>query len=253
MNWIGLQTFVQREIQRFFRVGIQTLITPWISAALYIFIFGFVVGSRIPDIAGVRYIDFVLPGLVMMNIIASAFSQTSSSLYFQRFTRHIEELLVAPFSYGEMVIGYMVGGVVRGVIVGLGVYAMAIIFGSSTIAHLWLFIAYSIAVSIIFSFLGLLVGLWSEHFEHLAILNTFVITPLSFLGGIFNSIHMLPEKLQPIVRLNPFFYFVDGMRYAMIGVREASPLTGGALVIGLIFGLGFWVWYLFKTGYKLRT
>src|SRR3989339_2015501 len=139
MNWIGLQTFIQREIERFFRVSIQTLITPWISAALYIFIFGFVVGSRIPEIAGVRYIDFVLPGLVMMNIISSAFSQTSSSLYFQRFTRHIEEILVAPFSHIEMLIGYVIGGIIRGLIVGLGVYALAIVFGSSTIAHLGLF------------------------------------------------------------------------------------------------------------------
>jgi len=252
MNWIGLQTFIQREIERFFRVSIQTLITPWISAALYIFIFGFVVGSRIPEIAGVRYIDFVLPGLVMMNIISSAFSQTSSSLYFQRFTRHIEEILVAPFSHIEMLIGYVIGGIIRGLIVGLGVYALAIVFGSSTIAHLGLFIGYSVAVSIIFSFLGLLVGLWSEHFEHLAILNTFVITPLSFLGGIFNSIHMLPPLFQRLTMFNPFFYFVDGLRYSMIGIREASAVIGLIMILVLIFGLGFWVWYLFKVGYKLR-
>ena len=253
MNAIGLYTFISREIQRFLRVWIQTLMSPWVSALLYIVIFGYVVGSRIDLISGVQYIDFVLPGLVMMNIISSAFSHTSSSLYFQRFVRFIEEILVAPLSTLEIVIGFVVGGVVRGVVVGLGVYVIALFFTSATIAHFWLFLFYSLSVSLIFSFLGLLIGLWSENFEQMMLLNTFVILPFTFLGGVFNSIDMLPDLAQTIVRMNPFFYFVDGLRYSMIGIQEANPFIGFAIIGILGIGLGWWVWYLFKIGWKIRT
>ncbi len=253
VNTIGLQTFIHKEIQRFMRVYIQTLISPWINALLYILIFGFVVGQRIDLIAGVTYIDFVLPGVVMLNLIGSAFSQTSSSLYFQRFARHIEEILTAPLSHIEMIIGYVIGGVARGLIVGIGVYLIAIFFSAATIANIGLFLFYTVAVSIIFSLLGLLIGLWSDSFEQLTILNTFLITPLTFLGGVFNSIDMLPERAQTIVRFNPFFYFVDGLRYAMIGIQEANPVIGIVMILGLILVLGGWVYYLFAKGWRIRV
>ena len=253
MNIIGLQTFIVREIQRSFRVFIQTLLSPWINALLYILIFGVVVGSRIDLIAGVTYIDFVLPGILMLNLINSAFSQTSSSLYFQRFAKHIEEILVAPLSHFEMITGYVVGGVARGLIVGFGVYVIAIIFSAATIAHLGLFLLYTISVAIIFSLLGLLIALWADNFEQLAVLSVFVITPLTFVGGVFNSISMLPEKVQVFVKLNPFFYFVDGLRYAMIGIREGSAVVGWGIIIGLILLLGWLVWKLFSIGWRLRT
>lgn len=252
MNIIGLNTLIAREIGRMFRVAIQTLVTPWISALLYIYIFGYVVGQRINLIGGVRYIDFVLPGLVMMNIISSSFAHTSSSVYFMRFVRFIEEILVAPLSYLEMIIGFVVGGVVRGIIVGLGVYIIAIFFTSASIEHFGLFLFYSVSIAIIFSLLGMLVGLWAKTFEQLIILNTFVILPLTFLGGVFNSIHMLPESIQRFTRANPFFYFVDGLRYAMIGIRESSSIIGLFIIALLIFGLGYLVWYLFKIGYRIR-
>jgi ABC-2 type transport system permease protein len=252
MNTIGLATLIIREVERFTRVGIQTLISPWINALLYILIFGFVVGSRIELISGVRYIDFVLPGIVMLNLIASSFSQTSSSMYFQRFARHIEEVLVAPLSYMEMVVGFVFAGVLRGLIVGVGVYIIALFFSVATIAHFGLFLIYSVAVAIIFSLLGLLVGLWSDSFEQLTILNTFLITPLTFLGGVFNSAEMLPEKAQLLIRLNPFFYFVDGLRYSMIGVSEADSMIGAVVISVLILLLGISVLHLFRVGYRLR-
>lgn len=253
MNIIGLQTFIEREIQRSFRVYIQTLLSPWINALLYILIFGVVVGSKIDLIAGITYIDFVLPGILMLNLIGSSFAQTSSSLYFQRFAKHIEEILVAPLSHFEMIAGYVVGGVARGMIVGIGVYVIALIFSAATIAHFGLFLLYTIAVSIIFSLLGLLVALWAQNFEQLSILNVFVITPLTFLGGVFNSISMLPEKLQILVKFNPFFYFVDGLRYAMVGIREGSALIGWCVIMGLILLFGGLVWRLFSIGWRLRT
>lgn len=253
MNRIGLQTFVTKEIQRFLRVYNQTLLSPWINALLYIFIFGFIVGSRIEDIQGVSYIQFVMPGIIMLNLISASFSQTSSSLYFQRFAKHIEEILVAPFSHLEMIIGYVVGGVVRGFVVGAGVYIIAILFGGAGIVNLPLFFAYSVAVALIFSLVGLIIGLWSESFEQLTVLNTFVITPLTFLGGVFNSVTMLPDWMQNIVRFNPFFYFVDGLRYSMTGISEANFTIGTVLILGLIVSLGLLTLHLFKIGWKIRT
>lgn len=252
VNWIGLKTFVYREINRFTRVWIQTLMSPWINATLYIFIFGFVVGSRIDQIGGVSYIDFVLPGVLMLNLINSSFMQSSSSLYFQRFARYIEEILVAPLSSLEMIIGYVAGGVARGVTVGAGVFVLAVIFSAANLANVGLFLFYSIAVSVIFSLLGLVMGLWADNFEQLSLMNTFIITPFTFLGGVFNSIDMLPETGQFFVKLNPFFYFVDGLRYSMIGVSEANSAIGLALISGLIIGLTWLVWYLFNIGWKIR-
>ncbi len=253
MNYIGLYTFIRQEVSRFFRVGIQTLLTPWISALLYILIFGQIVGRRIGSIAEVNYIDFVVPGLLMMNIMMAAFSQTSSSLYFQRFLRHIEEILTAPLSYLEIIIGYLIGGVLRGLTVGLGVYLIALLFTVTSIDRAGLFVFYVISVSLIFSLAGLLVGLWANGFEQLSVPPTFIITPLSFLGGLFNSLNMLPERFHILMKVNPFFYFVDGLRYAMIGVSESDRRLGIYLIILLIVTLGYLVWSLFKSGYRIRT
>lgn len=252
VNWIGLYTFISREVGRMFRVWIQTLGAPWISALLYILIFGHVVGQRISSIGGVPYIDFVLPGIVMMNIMASAFLHTSTSVYFMKWIRSIDEILVAPFSYLEMIAGFMAGGVVRAVVVGLGVYVLAIFFTSASIAHFWLMILYITSISIIFSFAGMLVALWAKNFEQLSVPSIFVITPLTFLGGVFNSITMMPPILRWVVRLNPFFYFVDGLRYSMIGVRESNAIGGALLIIGLCFSLGWLTWRLFKKGWRIR-
>lgn len=252
INWIGLYTFIKRDSTRFVRVPIQTLVAPWISAILYIFIFGSVVGKKIDLIAGVQYIDFVLPGILMMNIMMASFSQTSSSLYFQRFARHIEEILVAPLSHFEMIVGYVTSGIVRGLVVGFGIYVIAILFSAATVANLPLFLFYVISVSVIFSLIGIIVGLWAEQFEHLQILNVFVIMPLSFLGGVFNSITMLPEAAQNIVRFNPLFYLIDGIRYSMIGISESNIFIGYLLIIGSIVLLTSIVLYLFHISWKLR-
>jgi|SRR3989344_2942763 len=253
MNIIGLWTFVRRELGRFSRVAVQTLITPWISALLYIFVFGRIVGSRIDTIEGVEYIDFVLPGILMMNIIMGAFMQTSFSLYFQRFARHIEEVLIAPLAYWEMIIGHIMGGVLRAIVVGAGIYIIAILFSAASFIHVGLFIFYALSVAVLFSLIGLLVGLWAQNFEQLNVLNTFVIMPLSFLGGMFNSIGMLPLFLQKFVLFNPFFYFIDGIRYAMIGVREANTGMGIFVIVGSLLVLGGLLWHLFRVGYHLRV
>ena len=252
-QWIRMKTFVVSDLQRTMRVPIQTLVTPWLSALLYILIFGQIVGSRIQEIGGIPYINFVLPGILMMNILSSAFAQTSSSLYFKRFLKHIEELLVAPFSYLELVIGFTIGGIIRGILVGAGIYVIAIFFGIAGIEHVGLFFFYVIAVSAIFSLLGLFVGLWAQGFEQLSVLNVFVITPLAFLGGMFNTLDMLPPWAQTLTLWNPFFYFNDGIRYAMTGHAEANLTFGFIMIAGLILVFGAIIHYLFHIGWRLRA
>lgn len=253
MNWVGLTSLIHQELYRMFKVAIQTLITPWISAILFIFIFGQVVGKNILPIEGVPYIEFVLPGILMMNVLTSSFSHTSSSLYFHRFMRRIEEMLVAPLSHFEMISGYVIGGVVRGIIVGVGILFIGLLFGATSILHPLLFLFYIVLVSIVFALIGILTGLWAQGFEQFSMITVFVITPLSFLGGVFNSISMLPATMQTVVKFNPFFYFIDGIRFSMVGISESNLYIGVALILGLILLLWLFVAYLFKIGWRLRT
>lgn len=252
-NWIGIYTFIRREVMRMTRVLIQTIISPLISATLYIFIFGYIVGSKIDLIAGVEYITFVFPGILMLNIIASAFAHSSSSVYFGRFIKSIEEVLIAPFSYFEIVFGYTVSAVVRATIVALGILIIGLFFGAVTIFSPLLFLFYVVSISTIFALLGILVGLWANGFEQLSALNTFVITPFTYLGGIFYSIAMLPERIALLTKFNPFFYFVDGIRYSMIGLSEANMVIGILVILGLIVFLGGLTIYLFKIGWRIRS
>src|SRR3989344_2807170 len=239
MNWIGLYTFIRREVNRMLRIPGQTILSPLISATLYIFIFGFVIGSRIDLIAGVKYITFVFPGILMLNIISSSFAHSSSSVFFARFVKSIEELLVSPLSYFEIVIGYVVSAVARALIVASGILIVGLIFGAVTLQHGFLFVFYVISIAIIFALLGILVGLWAKGFEQLGAINIFVITPLTYLGGIFYSVSMLPPQIQFLTYSNPFFYFVDGIRSSMIGISEANTFVGLSIIVGLILFLGF--------------
>lgn len=252
-NWIGLYTMVRREVKRTFRVVVQTLIAPVVSAALYIFIFGTVIGSKIDTIIGVPYITFVFPGVLMLSIINASFSSASSSLYFMRFTRGIEEILISPFSYLEMIFGFVAGSIARSLMVAFLILLTGLAFGAVSLVNPLGFVLYVSAIAAIFSMLGLIVALWAESFEQLTVLNTFVITPLTYLGGIFYSITMLPPLAQSITLWNPFFYFADGIRSSMIGVSEADTTFGAIIIIGLLVFLAGLVNYLFKIGWKVRS
>jgi len=252
INWIGLYAFIRREVERIFRVVIQTVVSPLISAFLFIFIFGFILGQKIELIAGIPYMQFVFPGILMMNILSSAFIHSSSSLFFARFMHMINEILTAPLSYIEMIMGFVVGAVIRGLIVGVGVLIIGLLFGAVVIAHPFLFFLYAVGVAVIFSLLGLIVGLWSKGFEQLNVLNTFVIMPLSMLGGMFYSIELLSDTIRTVTLYNPFFYFIDGMRFATIGYSESNLLIGGVIMVGLVVFLSVLVTFLFKIGWRLR-
>lgn len=244
---------LRREVKRTLRVVVQTLIAPVVSAALYIFIFGTVIGSKIQDFAGVPYISFVFPGVLMLSIINASFSSASSALYFMRFTRGIEEMLITPFSYLEMLIGLVGSAVTRSLMVAFLILLVGMGFGAVSLVNPLGFVFYVACIAAIFAMLGIIVALWAESFEQLTVLNTFVITPLTYLGGIFYSITMLPPLAAKITVLNPFFYFADGIRNSMIGYSEANTTIGLGLTIGLLVFLGVLVTQLFKRGWKIRS
>lgn len=252
INWIGLFTIVRREAQRMARVPIQVFIGPWISALLFIFIFGFVLGGTMRTIGGHRYIEFVMPGVLMMNIINAAFLQSSSAIYFARFIKFVEEMLVAPLSYLEMVLGSLSTVVLRATITGIGILLIGVGFGATTILSWPLFIFWIVSVSAVFGLAGILVGLWSKSFEQLNMPVVFLLTPLSMLGGSFFTMKMLPDWLRWLLWANPFFYFINGIRGSMIGVDEAPQVLSIGLTLLLILVLGTVVWRLYARGYGLR-
>lgn len=252
MNWVGLYTLMRREIERTFRVVIQTIFSPLISATLFIFVFGSVVGARIDTIGGVPYIVFVFPGILIMNVLTSAFSQASSNVYFAKWARTIEELLVSPLSYFEIMVGTVLSAVARALTVGVVIVLVGMLFGAVSMHSLPLFIFYTVGISIVFGLLGIITGLVAKSFEQLNILSTFIILPFSFLGGMFYTLDMLPEVAQKITLLNPFFYFVDGIRFAMVGIHDSNLFVGSGLVLSLILLLGVIVWYIFYTGWRIR-
>lgn len=253
LNTIGLYTMFRREVQRTMRVAVQTLVAPVMSATLYIFIFGTVIGTRIDDFAGVPYISFVFPGVLMLSIINASFGSASSNLYFMRFTRAVEEILITPFSYLEMLMGLVSGAVARAVIVAGLILGVGMLFGAVSLVSPILFLLYIMAIATIFALLGIIVALWAESFEQLTVLNTFIITPLTYLGGIFYSITFLPELAASITRLNPFFYFADGVRSSMIGYSEANSLVGALVTFGLVLVLTSIVVGLFRRGWRIRA
>ncbi|HEY0105125.1 MAG TPA: ABC transporter permease [Rhizomicrobium sp.] len=252
VNWIGLWTMVRRELQRLMRVPIQAVVAPLISALLFIFIFGFVVGGRIRNFGHFSYLEFVLPGVVMMNVISAAFLQSTAQVYFQRFQRSIEEILVAPLSYVEMIAGTVTIVILRSVITALGIMLIGTAFGAVHMHSLPEFLFWVALVSMIFGFLGIIVALWAKTFEQLNMLMVFFIQPLSMVGGVFNTVAMLPPWLRWMAYGNPLFYFINGLRHAMIGFSEGPEIFGAIFTVGLAVALGAVVWRLFAIGWGLR-
>lgn len=253
-NWTGFYTLIRREIGRTKRVIGQSLVAPLVTASLYIFVFGYVVGSKIEVIEGIKYISFVFPGVFTMNLVLAVFGATSFSSFFMKFQKTIEDLLTLPISYAEVVISLIVSGIIRALVIALALSFVAVFFGVTSITHPFVLLLYVFVVSIFFGLLGVVVGIWADSsFEKIGMATNFILTPLTFLGGAFYSIHMLPPNLQFLVSFNPIFYAVDGIRYSLTGYHEASLLLGmGTLVAlsGIVLAICI---YIFKTGWKLRA
>ncbi len=248
----GFKTLLWREAYRFLSVFRQTIFPNLISAFLYIFAFGFSIGSRIPEIGGVSYLQFFVSGLLMMHAIESSFQNTASSLFISRWANYIEELLVTPISYFEMVLAILAGGLLRCFVVVLGIWGVSLIFVQCPLVHPWIILYFLVFASLIFSLIGMLVGLYAEEFEHITVVATFVITPMAFFGGSFNTLDMVPSALHWIFKINPIFYMINGLRYGMLGSSDSNLGLSMGLVVVLFVILFSVTLYLFKIGYKLR-
>lgn len=253
-NPIGTASLAKREIYRFLSVATQTVFPPILTSTLFMFIFGVAIGHRIDlSSTGLSYFNFIVPGLMTMHLISTSYENTSFSLFLGRWHNHIQEILLSPLSYFEMVLGLLAGGVMRGVVVCTGIYLVSLMFGNTPALHPALLLYFMIMVSVIFSCVGMLSALWAEDFNMLNMWNIYLILPLVLLGGVFHPIHLLPHIVQDISKFNPMFYLVQGIRYSVTGVSDISVFIS-AMVSLCMAGLFFLVSvYLFKIGYKLRT
>jgi ABC-2 type transport system permease protein len=251
-NLIGFKSLVEREIVRFTSVFFQTIVPPLVTSFLYIAIFGYTIGHQIETVQGMPYLKFLIPGLIMMYVIESAYQNTSSSLFISRWAGHIQEILVTPLSYFEMVLAILIGGLARSLVIASGVYLVSLVFIPIPIQHPAVVFGIAVFVSLSFSAVGAIVALFAEEFEHLTICTTFIITPLIFFGGVFHSVTMLPGILQKISYWNPLFYMVNGMRYGMLGSSDLPIGRCFVVVFCLFFILFSFTVFLFRTGFKLR-
>ena len=249
----GFWTLTRREVGRFLVLWRQTVFPPILSALLYILIFGEALGSRIQLIDGWPYTEYILPGLAMMGVLTSAYANSSSSLFVAKHEQYINDVLIAPLSYWEVVLAYTLGAMVRGLIVGILILGVGMAVIDLPIRHPWTAMAFLVVVSALLSCAGMIMALWSESWDHVMLLLNFVITPLVFLGGVFYSIHMLPPFWRGVSLFNPIFYMINGLRYGVLGVADASPAWSLALSSVLAAALFAWTVHLFRVGYKLKS
>ncbi len=252
-NLIAFKTIVRREIMRILRIWGQTLVPPAITMTLYFLIFGKLIGSRIGDMGGFTYMDFIVPGLVMMSIIQNAYGNISSSFFGAKFGRHVEELLVSPLPNWVILGGYVSGAVARGLLVGAIVFLVAMCFTDVRIPHPLITLSTVFLGAVIFSLAGFVNAVYAKKFDDIAIVPTFILTPLTYLGGVFYSVTLLPAWAEKATLANPIFYMVNAFRYGLLGVSDVPIWTAYAVMLGFVFGLTALGLYLLKKGVGLRS
>ena len=252
MNLTGFGTLLYKEVLRFWKVWLQTVIAPVVTALLYLVVFGHVLAGRAPPLPGVDYVAFLIPGLMMMSVIQNAFANTSSSLIQARVACNIVFLLLAPLSYFEFFAAFVAAAVARGAVVGLGVYALAVWVIPVPFHNVGVIAVFALLGAAVLGAAGLIAGIWAQKFDQLAGFQNFVILPLSFLSGVFYSLHGLPPLWRGLSHLNPFFYMVDGFRYGFFGVSDVSPWLSLAVVLVTLAAVSALAVWMLKTGYRLR-
>lgn len=256
MNWYekfnALKTIVIREYLRFIRIWIQTVLPPAITTALYFVIFGELIGSQIGDINGYKYMDYIVPGLILMAVITNAYGNVVSSFYSAKFQKSIEELLISPTPNYLILIGYVAGGVARGVIVGIVVTIVAMYFSDINIHSYSLSLFIFLLTATLFSIAGFINAVYANSFDDISIVPTFVLTPLTYLGGIFYSIEMLPEFWQTLSLANPILYMISSFRYGMIGTTDTDLTTAIIIIIGFTVALFMFAMHLLNKGIGIR-
>ena len=237
LNWIGLKTLVRKEIVRIIRIWIQTIVPPAITMTLYFIIFGNLIGRRIGSMGGFDYMQYIAPGLIMMSVITNSYGNVVSSFFGAKFARHIEEMLVSPMSNATVIMGHVAGGVFRGLLVGVFVTIVALFFTKLEVQHPLITLSIVILSSTVFALAGFINAVFARKFDDISIVPTFVLTPLTYLGGVFYSISLLPEFWQKVSLANPIIYMVNAFRYGILGVSDID-ITYAYLIVGLfVIGL----------------
>ena len=249
---LGLRTLLGKEVRRFMRVPGQTLLSPLVTTTLYFVVFGYSLGHRLREVEGVPYARFIVPGLVTLGVVTNAYLNSASSLFVMKLQGTMVDLLVSPLSYGEVLAGFLGAAVLRGLLVGGVMWTVAGAFSGFEVAHPLVALGLLALVAVSFAALGVLSAVWANTFEQVNFFPTFFITPLTFLGGVFYSIGMLPPALQRLTALNPVFYMVDAVRFGLLGISDASPWAGGGLLAALAAGSVGGAYALLRSGYRLR-
>ncbi|WP_115509958.1 ABC transporter permease [Xanthomonas arboricola] len=252
-NWIALGTIVRREVQRILRIWGQTLVPPAITMTLYFLIFGGLIGSRVGDMGGYSYMQFIVPGLVMMSVIQNSYGNISSSFFGAKFGRHVEELLVSPMPNWVILWGYVSGAVLRGVMVGALVLIIAMFFPPVRIPHPLVTLTTVLLGATIFSLAGFVNAVYAKKFDDVAIVPTFILTPLTYLGGVFYSVKLLPPWAEAATHANPIFYMVNAFRYGLLGSSDVPIWVAYALMLGFVAVLSALALWLLRRGVGLRS
>jgi len=252
-HYIALQTVLFKEIVRFARIWSQTLLPPAITMTLYFIIFGKLIGTQIGNIGHYTYMQYIVPGLIMMAIITSAYANTSSSFFGTKFSKSIEEMLVSSMPGYIILLGYMLGGALRGIVVGAIVLLIACLFTHIHIQHIGLVVTMAILSSMLFSLGGFINAIFAKKFDDIAFIPTFVLTPLTYLGGVFYSIQQLPDPWRTLSKINPILNMVDTFRYGMLGISDINIYFGLSLVLSLFILLFIWCLVLLQKGIGLRS
>lgn len=252
VNWRGMWELYLREVRRFLKIHLQTIAAPMVTTLIFLAIFALSIGRQV-DMANVSFMEFLAPGLIMMTMVQNAFANSSSSMMISKVQGNIVDVLMPPLSALELTVGFSMGGVSRGLLVGIFVALGMLFFVPLHIYSVFFIVFHAIGASLMLSILGLIAGVWSEKFDHMAAVTNFIITPLSFLSGTFYTIDRLPENLQFLAHLNPFFYMIDGFRYGFLGHESAMPITGLLVVGGFNVILAVACWALIRSGYKLKA
>ena len=253
MNWIGFYTLVNREVGRFFSVYRQTVLPGLISSALYILIFGFTLEQRISEIDGVSYTWYILPGLIMMNTLSNATANTSSSMLQMKLLQQLPDLLTAPLSGIEISLAYIIGGTIRGMVNGILVLFLGVLISGLPVQNIFGTLLFIFLVSWAFSSMGLVLGQLAENWDQMAMMQNFFLTPLSFLGGIFYSIKMLPEWAQTLSLVNPIYYMINGIRHTILGIGDSSLFISFSMAIILTFFFTIMSVLLMQSGKKIKV
>ncbi len=254
-NALGFQTLYLKEVRRFWKVGTQTVLAPVVTTLLYMLVFVVAVGGDRQSVDGITFAQFVSPGLIMMGILNNAFANSSSSLLQAKMFGLTTDFLTPPLAPLEQVLAFSLGALTRGLIVGTVIWLTILFLPGTflTVRHAWAIVYFAVNASMILGLLGILTGLWSEKFDHIAGITNFVVMPMTFLSGTFFLVDRLPEPFRTISHFNPFFYLIDGFRYGFIGHADGN-LTGGAIMAGaLTLGLFWLCWRLFKSGWRLKS